>query len=341
MKGRATVIVTLPGELQASIAAVLAFLKRADDMKTTHRNSLLAALLVCLTPVAVSANEAYLTPNTNGGSGAMPSGYSKLYFELGNGNWVGTLKLPAAPRQGDTVVLSSMADWNARLETAATAFDKAGYLPVDALSNVELRWSSTFNRWDVIKGESARLVYGKSQYVLTIPASHHAVTQVGIYKNKWAGEAYLPTWAPQGAVLVVANETSSEVIVSGYSAAFNRFDCKSETRCAFVFDADGKWRARMGREQYRPVDVDLPSPGARWTDVVVGSAAEDVTTPGLLRLPANAVDGDIYQISNPSNELPVYIAADNSNRDVDVRVSAKGYIYRYDGSQRRWIIQPN
>lgn len=310
-------------------------------MKTTHRNTLLAALLVCLSPIAASANEAYLTPNTNGGSGAMPSGYSKLYFELGNGNWVGTLKLPATPRQGDTVVLSSMADWNARLETAATAFDKAGYLPVDALSNVELRWSSTFNRWDVIKGESARLVYGRSQYFLTIPASHHAVTQVGIYQNKWAGEAYLPSWAPQGAVLVVANESTSEVIVSGSSAAFNRFDCESATQCAFVFDADGKWRARSGRVQFRPIDVDLPSPAARWTDVVVGRAVEDLTTPGLLRLPANAVDGDIYKISNPSGELFVRLLPDNTNLGKELRVPARGYILRYDGAQRRWLFQPN
>lgn len=45
----------------------------------------LAFALTCAASVAV-AGETHLSPSTNGGRGALPSGYSALHFTQGNGD---------------------------------------------------------------------------------------------------------------------------------------------------------------------------------------------------------------------------------------------------------------
>ncbi len=304
-------------------------------MKNSRRNSLLAALLVCMAPVAASAAEASLTPSTNGGNGSLPSGYSKLYFELSESDWTQKVRLPARPQQGDTVVISSLSSKFATLDAAKTVFADQIYIPVEDLSNVVLRWTEKSGRWDLVGGESARVVYGRNTDTLVVPASDHLLTQVGLYDTKRAASVALPAWAPQGALLAVANSSSTDVKVSGGSNA----TCAASQNCAFVFAADGTWKARGSYARVKAAR-DLPAPTARWNDVLLGNPAEDVDMQPTLRLPAQGTEGDIYQITNLHDTRFTRVLTDNTDLAAYF-YPQQGYrvVFRYDGALGLWAHQ--
>lgn len=309
-------------------------------MKTTHRNSLLAALLVCLAPAAASAAEGYLTPATNNGSGYMPSGYTTLYFELSEGDWAAKLKLPGKPQQADRVVLSSLSSQYATLDAARTAFANQVYLPVQDLSNIEVRWTARDQRWDVTGGESARVIHGRNLASQDIESSSHLVTQVSLYDTKRAGVLGLPAWAPQGAVLVVANGSSDDVQVRPSALAGSAGSvCNASQNCGFVYAADGKWHARQGHARVA-AQAQLPAPAARWNDVFLGNPAEDVGMQPEMRLPAEGVEGDIYQITNLHGARFTQVLTDNTDMSKGTYVPS-GYrlVLRYDSARGLWIRQ--
>lgn len=301
-------------------------------MKNSRRNSLLAALLVCLAPAAASAAEGYLTPYKNGGSGAMPSGYSKLYFEVIDGDWVGELKLPVNPRADDVVVLSSMATWGSRLDLAGTAMADQVYLPIETLTNVELRWNDQAKQWDVAGGLSARALQGSNVPTETIAVSDELMTQLVLSDGRHAGRVELPHSAPAGAQLVVSNRATWGTAISGTALAGGDSQvCASGSDCGYVFNADGKWHARNGREHYQPTTSQLPKPAARWTDVIARGPADDVFTPPQMTLPVQAVEGDIYRMADMSNSGFYSING--------VTLTAKPLIYVYRAGQGTWVPQ--
>lgn len=307
-------------------------------MKISRRTSLLAALLVCLAPAAASAAEAYLTPNKNGGSGIMPSGYSSLYFDLADGDWTDELTLPANPRSGDAVILRSGAAAPARLDAANTSFSDLEYLPVDAGTDVTFFWEPAAAGWLVLGGASSRIVLPtRGEPEMKIPASSHTVTQV--HDNSWGYVALaLPAQAPGGAQLAISgNQRNSIEVRDGNEVS----TCPVKTACAYVFDAaDRRWHARGGRAEIRTSQMDLPVPAHRWTRLVVGSPASDLDTPGLLRLPGAGTDGDIYQVDNPSGDHFAYILTDNTSLVEAVPVSGGTHTFRFDASQKAWMQQP-
>ncbi len=308
--------------------------KRVDYMKITHRNSLLAALLACLAPAAASAGEAHLSPNTNGASGAMPSGYSKLHFDLADGDWTRDLMMPRDPRQGDQVVLTSGATYSSNLDLVGTTHAALLSLPINTGTNIEFRWSNQLQKWHVQGGESARLVVLFQGGEATVPMSELMVTDVFTSNARITTRLNLPEWAPQGAQLSFNNTQQHDVEVRSGS---KHTGCPATQTCAYVFsDLDGTWHGRTGRLQFQPTEIDLPVPTARLMDVVVGSPAEDVTTPAILRLPADAVDGDQYRLSNPSGDHFTRLAPDNSDLSGYTRLPRNGITFRYDVATRTW-----
>ncbi|HGM5876239.1 TPA: hypothetical protein ACKP4S_000708 [Stenotrophomonas maltophilia] len=308
-------------------------------MKTTHRNSLLAALLACLAPAAASAGEAHLSPNTNGGSGAMPSGYSKLHFDLADGDWTRELMMPRNPRQNDRVVLTSGATYSSSLDLGGTTFADLLSLPITTGANIEFRWDGKLQKWYVQGGESARQVVLFKKLESTVPMSELMVTEVFTSTTWTTTHLNLPEWAPQSALLSFSNMQQHDVEVRSGS---KRTNCPATQTCAYVFsDLDGAWHRRTGRLQFQPTEIDLPVPTARLMDVVVGSAAEDMTTPAVLRLPADAVDGDLYRLSNPSGDHFTRLLTFHSDiachdMGCDMKLPEEGVTFRYDAATRTW-----
>ncbi len=301
------------------------------------RKLLCSAVLACITPLAASAAEAYLTPNTNGGSGELPSGYTKVYFELSNGDWVEEVKLPSNPRDGDTVELSSMAEWHSRLHAAGTSFSDAAYLPVEQLSNIELVWNGALKRWDVKGGLSARKLEGGNVPAYQIPDSDHLLTQMVFTNGRHVGRISLPDSAVLGAVLTVSNRATWGTTVTGpQMAGGEEHYCSDDIDCTFVFNADGKWHARRGREHFQPTQPQLPVPAQRWTDIVAGGAAADLVTPLRMKLPTSGVHGDIIQLTDVADSDGYLVEAGTSHR---YGLDSKAKTFRYNATLGRWVRQ--
>ncbi|MBN4958896.1 hypothetical protein [Stenotrophomonas maltophilia] len=298
------------------------------------RKLLCSAVLACITPLAASAAEAYLTPNTNGGSGDLPSGYSKVYFELSNDDWISEIKLPSNPRDGDAVELSSLASAGSRLHAAATSFSDAAYLPVEQLSNIELAWNGDLKRWDVKGGLSARKLEGGNVPAYQIPDSDHLLTQMVFTNGRHVGRISLPDSAVLGAVLTVSNRATWGTTVTGpQMAGGEEHYCADSIDCTFVFNADGKWHARRGREHFQPTQPQLPVPAQRWTDIVISGPADDVVTPWRMTLPTSGIHGDIIQFTDVSNSR--FYGVVNGGY-----IGGAGMTFRYDARLGAWVKQP-
>ncbi|HEL5038526.1 TPA: hypothetical protein UOA93_000264 [Stenotrophomonas maltophilia] len=310
-------------------------------MKNLRRVPLMTALLIGLCPAAALAAEARLTPGSNGGSGAMPSGYSKLYFQLSDHDWVAELKLPDAPADGDRVVVSSTAARPARLDPEGMSVASLEYVPVDASSSIELRWNNALKEWHLINGKSSRVEvmtwsWGVAERV--VASTDHALTELYIPFNSSGRTLKLPRWAASGAMLSVNNYGDTSVTVRDDVATQQ---CGVRERCAYVFDArEGRWSQRTGRVEISVSETNLPVPLSRWTTVRVGSPTDDLITPGFLRLPQEGKDGDIYQIRNDSGDHFAYVLTDNTTLFEAVPVSSGPHTFRFDAVRSTWLQQP-
>lgn len=300
----------------------------------TSRKLLCTATLLCLAPFAASAAEAYLSPNTNGGSGALPSGYTKLFFDMANGDWTHEVTLPATPRDGDAVILSSMAANSSRLKAEGAAFADLAYLPVQAGSEFRLVWNGADKRWDAGTGVSSRQLVGKNVAADRIPGSSHTLTQMVLRDGFHVGTISLPQLAPYGAVVVVSNRATWGTTIDGAQLAGGASQvCHSHNECGYVYNADGKWHARRGRAHMQPpTQPQLPTLATRWTDLVLNGPAEDITTPQRLMLPTDGIEGDILQASDRSNS-GYYRLSGHS-------LGSEPVTFRYNAQRRSWVKQP-
>lgn len=307
------------------------------------RKLLCTATLLCLAPFAATAAEAHLTPSSNGGSGAMPSGYTKLFFETSDNDFAGELKLPGNPRDLDRVVLTSMAGARAsRLDAAGTSVADLVYVPVEPLSNFVIG-RSNFNsvnapsRWIATGAglNETRLILNKGTHGQA-PAIEKSF--VDLHVAGAVSTVGLPPLAPRGAVLGLVNYTQHDVTIKGPELAGQAQTCAAAQSCAFVFDAaDGRWHARRGRAHFQPTTEQLPKLDQRWTDIVISGPAEDVTTPTFIKLPLEAVEGDIVQLADLSNSR-IYHVRSNPDSGASVLSSAPS-TYRYNSGNGRWEYQ--
>lgn len=291
------------------------------------RKLLCTATLLCLAPFAASAAEAHLTPKSNGDSGAMPSGYSKLFFELSDSDFAAELKLPANPRHYDRVVLTSMAERRvAMLDAAGTSVADLVYIPVPRLSNIALAKSDNMARWISFgQGSDDTRIVLKDGPHAQAPATEK--TLIDLHVTGGVSSVGLPPQAPARAVLGLVNYTQNEVTIKGPEVAGGVQTCGVAQSCGFVFDgADGQWHARRGRAHFQPTTAQLPKMQQRWTDIVLSGPAEDVTTPRNMTLPVEAVDGDIIQITDLSSSRFYTINGHPINKAT----------YRYNASEGRW-----
>lgn len=296
------------------------------------RKLLCAATLACLAPFAASAAEIHLTPSKNGDSGAMPSGYERTFFEVSADDYIDEVKLPDNPRQGDSVFLSSTAWGTSRLDASGTSVADLVYIPVEPLSFFEIRHSDVMGRWLASgSGKSETRVIVRGNGHTQSPMIDRAFVDLHVFGN--VTSLQLPAWAPRGAVLGVVNYTDGDFTIAGPELASADSLCEKAASCAFVFDgSDGQWHARRGRAHFQPTTSQLPMPAQRWTDIVTGNPATDVTTPLRMQLPVEGIEGDIIQLTDPSNS--------GAYRVENAVLTDVPRTYRYDSQQQRWVYQP-
>lgn len=296
------------------------------------RKLLCAATLACLAPLAASAADGYLTPGKNGGSGEMPSGYTKLYFELADNDFVADVKLPANPRHKDRVELSSMARNSSRIDASGTSVADLVYVPVDSLSNYTFLYSDNEGRWMVThEGLSSTRVVINADDRPPMPVIEHNL--VDMHVGGTLSHMPLPSTAPVGAALGVVNYSKEDFVLSGPELAESYSICRVGQSCAFVFDGgDGKWHARRGRARFQPTEPQLPVPAQRWTDIVTDGAAFDLITPREMLLPTGGIEGDILQFTDLSDSHFFKVHGK--------MLTDKPLTFRFDSQSQRWVHQP-
>lgn len=281
-------------------------------MKNTP--TVLAALLaICCMPSATAwAEEANLSPNTNGGTGNMPSGYSQLNFLLSNGDWVTDIRLPTAATHGDRVAAMSDAHWIARFDLTGTVFESAAGAPFVKDVLLDFVWNTYAGRWDVQDGPMARALLGPNLAVDHIAPSPHLLTQYTMIDGMHAKELHLPVQAQEHAILAVANRAtwSTRINAAPGTLKGDWHECGSLQDCTFLYDTGTKrWRAATGTSTIGP-QAQLPFPSRTVMRVVAKPALDPATR---ITLPAWAVHGDVYAIVDNSGAVGHHVETANTN----------------------------
>lgn len=256
---------------------------------------LASALLACCMPLAAAASEATLSPATNNGSGQMPSGFGQLNFYIANGDWAGELRLPTASSHGDRVAALSDAMWSARFDLAGTAFAAAGAVPFLDGALLEFSWNAGAGQWDLQPGATARTLIAPNVAKDRIANTYHMLTQYTMLDGMHAGQVLLPYWAPDNALLTVANRASwkSQINTNPSSTTGHAWHtCSSGQSCTFTYVGSKRAWVEVVEGGPAPVAAQLPFPVASVTRVSVDPAHDVVAT--RMTLPAKAVHGDVY-----------------------------------------------
>ncbi|WP_413741984.1 hypothetical protein ACL2XO_00595 [Sodalis sp. RH15] len=182
-------------------------------MNTIYLKKLFFMLTILIAFYSAASFSIDLTPNTNGGSGQLPSGYSHINFTTANGNWVRNIALPLQPNANSSVTLISHASYNSFLDAR----------PVGLGPEMEIIDGDTFTftfdagqqRW--IPSGAQVTSMSPNSVGPNIPNLTARITIYEIYDGNWAAEIRLPSQAtPQNLLLISSRATNSSRLLPDY-----------------------------------------------------------------------------------------------------------------------------
>ena len=140
-----------------------------------------------------------LSPNSNGGSGNIPSGYALVNFKTGDGNWSATITLPATASQGDVINIISNASYNSNIITTNTDYP-LGSMLIKKGETVSFVYQSAQGRWSL----SSIPQYSPATNGATVPdvGSNKAV-RYSMSDGNRVKTIYLPATANDNAVILI------------------------------------------------------------------------------------------------------------------------------------------
>lgn len=273
-----------------------------------------------------------LSPNTNGGSGSIPSGYSDITFKLSDGNWVPTITLPNSATNGAKVTIQSTAGYSSTLVTTNTDYPLAS-LTIKTGDTYSFVFNSTKNRW-IIQATT----YSPNTTGATIPAlTGIKVARYTMADGNWVGAVTLPATAADNTVVFVDSSATWDSSVSPTNIQFaSTLKVKRGDSYVFLYKANLQhWVLAMA-----PV-----------RQYVAGSTISTLTSPRLnvginntnwvntLTLPVSAGDRDrIVVTSTASNPTTI------SNTNIDYTgtlkaVNGSRYEFLFIKEKNKWALQ--
>ncbi|MBU2713194.1 zinc-dependent metalloprotease family protein [Zooshikella harenae] len=196
-------------------------------------------ILVCASATLniAYASEISLTPNSNGG-GALPSGYDKITFTLGDGNWTKNITLPAIPTNGSMVIINSTAGYKSYLDTGTTG------IPLKELViSRDESYSFTYsNKSWTIKGNGISHLSPNDSGAL-IPNNPSKVTYYHLSDGNWTQQVTLPSQASDGDYIVVKSNAAFDSQISSENQLYKSTTLlKTGDEYVFKFDQSfQKW----------------------------------------------------------------------------------------------------
>lgn len=290
---------------------------------------LLGAMLAAAVSVAYATD---ISPNTNGGSGNIPSGYSDITFTVSNGNWVPTITLPNGVTNGTKVTIQSTAGYDSSLVTTNTDYPLAA-LTIKSGDSYSFIFSTTKNKW-VIQAQS----YSPNTVGATIPdlAGLNAARYT-LSDGNWTGTVNLPATAANNTVVFVDSTATWDASVSPTNIQFaSTLKIKRGDSYAFIYRTDlQRWvLANAPARQY-----------------VSGTTIGTLTSPrlnvdlnnsnwvGALTLPVSAGDRDRIVVTSTATN-PTTISNSNIDFTGTLKViNGSRYEFLFIKEKNKWVLQ--
>jgi hypothetical protein len=249
----------------------------------------LALLAAC--PLLGHAAELTISPNSNGGGGALPSGYSRIIFQIADGDWTKTIVLPANPRDKDVVSLRTSAEWDSEVDAVSTSF-LVRSLRVVRGDAFEFTYNAASRLWAVESAGIRALTPNVNGASITDSAAR--LTRYSLRDTDWVPEVFLPKVAKEGDLIAIASDATWGSKVNTDNALFaSTLTLKAGDAYVLSYRANfGKWVPEYAPVRLVPVASSiLPQTSPRATMLV--SDGSYVADTGL---PASAGDRDRISI---------------------------------------------
>jgi hypothetical protein len=249
----------------------------------------LALLAAC--PLLGHAVELTLGPNSNGGSGVLPSGYSRISFQTADGDWTKTIVLPVNPRDKDVVSLRASAGWDSGVDAVSTSF-RVRSLRVVRGDAFEFTYNAASRLW-AVESPGIRALTPNANGA-SIADSAARLTRYSLRDADWVPEVFLPKVAKEGDLIAIASDAAWGSKVNTDNALFaSTLTLKAGDAYVFSYRANfGKWVPEYAPVRLVPAASSiLPQTSPRATMLV--SDAAYVADTGL---PASAGDRDRISI---------------------------------------------
>lgn len=256
---------------------------------------LLAALAIPTVPDA-HATERVTSPNQNGGSGQIPSGYTRVVFNVSDGNHVRDIQLPAHPRHGYVVEVGSHATFASRLAARSTVYD-IDHIPVENGTRWVFRWDDTTRRWSPAEGVQELHAPNQPEYHMPTPTARMVYLYVG--DGYHASRIRLPPRAADGTLLAVQTKaTWASSILPDHVQFASTLRLQRGDVYAFRYStAAGTWQLTRAPQREQPATAPLSAPTSPRTLVNLSNGNWGATQ----TLPSQAGDRDRFVVRSTAS----------------------------------------
>lgn len=290
---------------------------------------LLGVMLAAAVSVAYATD---LSPNSNGGSGNIPSGYSDITFTLSDGNWVPTVTLPNGVTNGTKVTIKSTAGYDSSLVTTNSDYPLAA-LTIKSGDSYTFIFNSSKNKWII-----QTTTYSPNATGATIPdLTGIKAARYIMGDGNWTAAVTLPATAADNTVVFVDSSATWDSSVSPTNIQFaSTLKVKRGDSYAFLYKTNlQRWVLVTAPVRQYVSGATIPTLSSPRLNVDLNNT----NWVGTLTLPVNAGDRDrIVITSAASNPTSV------SNTNVDFAgtlkvINGSRYEFLFIKEKAKWVLQ--
>ncbi len=307
-------------------------------MNTNDFKKLFSLLLFFIAFYSVAAFSIDLTPNTNGGSGQLPSGYSHINFTTYDGNWARNIALPLQPVNGNSVTLISLATFDSYLDARSVGLGPE--MPIYTRDNLTFTFNASQQRW--LPSGPQVTVMSPNLVGPNIPTLSARITIYQVYDGNWTPDIRLPAQAsPQNLLLIRSTATYNARILADSLLFASTTTLRNLDTYGLQYRTDlQKWvinQPAAQRLDAGPAVVQMPTPVVPVTQVNF----DDQHFIPSIKLPVNANNRDRVIIRSTAAQASII---DNANTNLSGPMTlANGYEYQFfyiveNQAGRRWQL---
>ncbi|BAV96281.1 conserved hypothetical protein [Lysobacter enzymogenes] len=307
-----------------------------------HLLSLVLALSGALSLPSFAQTVA-LTPNSNGGSGTLPNGFDQIDFSMRDHDWVRTVILPSAPRNGARVNITTRAQWASHLDASGV---DAGVSQIDLPTNASysLSYSAAEGVWTLLSGNSVTSS-APANGAAVIADNPNKITYMRVSDAVFASKVSLPKTAADGSIVVVKSSAAAAVTVDpGNRAYVSSATLRGGDSFAYLYRSDIQgWISTRSTARQVAASAIVANNG---TLPLAGSPRNLVTLTNADRvdqivLPASAGDRDRITIRSQASADTVIAPANTGLHGTTTVRNGDEYQFMYVGPRQRWELMSN